>query len=138
MRRALPFAALLLVIPCVATASQETLEARCPEANDFSPVAEMVCARALRGASSAQLLATLADRWHEGWLASPSVRDLNLDGTSEIIVARAGLLLGWHLDGSIVLRVEVDGRIWASPLVADFDPSRNGLAVAFAERARMT
>ena len=84
-----------------------------------------------------QLLATLADRWHEGWLASPSVRDLDLDGTNEIVVARAGLLLGWHLDGSVVLRVEVDGRIWASPLVADFDPTRNGLEVAFAERARV-
>jgi hypothetical protein len=84
-----------------------------------------------------ELIATLADRWHEGWLASPAVADLDGDGTNEIVVARAGLLLGWHLDGTTPLRVEVDGRIWASPVVADLVPSRPGLEVAFAERANL-
>lgn len=84
-----------------------------------------------------ELLATLADRWHEGWLASPSVADLDGDGTNEIVVARAGLLLGFHLDGSTPLRVEVDGRIWASPVVADLVPTHAGLEVAFAERENL-
>src|SRR5688500_9070348 len=32
-----------------------------------------------------ELLIKLADRYHEGWLASPAVADLNGDGTNEII-----------------------------------------------------
>ncbi len=83
------------------------------------------------------LLATLSDRWHEGWLASPAVADLDGDGTNEIVVARAGLLLAWHLDGSVAMRFEVEGRIWASPIVADLVPSHAGLEVAFAERANV-
>lgn len=84
-----------------------------------------------------ELVATLADRWHEAWLGSPAVADLDGDGTREIVVARAGLLIAWHLDGTIAMRVEVDGRIWASPIVGDLAPSRAGLEVAFAERARI-
>jgi hypothetical protein len=83
------------------------------------------------------LLATLADRYHEGWLASPAVADLDADGTNEIVIARAGLLLGFHLDGSTPLRVEVEGRIWASPIVGDLVTSHAGLEVAFAERERV-
>jgi hypothetical protein len=83
------------------------------------------------------LLATLSDRWHDGWLASPAVADLDGDGTNEIVVARAGLLLAWHIDGSVAMRFEVDGRIWASPIVADLVPSHAGLEVAFAERANV-
>ena len=81
--------------------------------------------------------ATLADRWHEGWLASPAVADLDADGTPEIIVARAGLVLGWHRDGEVVFRAEVEGRVWASPVVADLAPSRPGLEVAVAARGRV-
>ncbi|MBX7191865.1 MAG: VCBS repeat-containing protein [Sandaracinaceae bacterium] len=80
------------------------------------------------------LLATLTDRWQEGWLASPAVADLDGDGTNEIVLARAELLLVFHLDGSIVGRVEVDGRIWASPIVAELVSSHPGLEIAFAER----
>ena len=36
-----------------------------------------------------ELLTKLADRYHEGWLASPAVADLNGDGTNEIIILRA-------------------------------------------------
>lgn len=83
------------------------------------------------------MIASVADRWHESWLGSPAVADLDGDGTSEIIVARSGLLLGWHLDGTVVLRVEVEGRIWASPIVADIVPERAGLEVAFASRGEI-
>ncbi|MEZ4228105.1 MAG: VCBS repeat-containing protein [Polyangiaceae bacterium] len=77
-----------------------------------------------------QLVAELGDRWHESWLASPAVADLDGDGTSEIISARHGLVLGWHLDGTIVFRQEVDGRCWASPVVADLRTDLPGLEVA--------
>lgn len=82
-----------------------------------------------------ELVATLFDRWHEGWLGSPAVADLDGDGTREILAPRGNLLLGWHLDGTIVFRAEVDGgRIWASPVVADLVPERAGLEVAVAAR----
>jgi FG-GAP-like repeat len=82
-----------------------------------------------------ELLATLYDSWHEGWLGSPAVADLDGDGTPEILAPRGNLLLGWHLDGSVVLRMEVDsGRIWASPVVADLVGSSPGLEVAVAAR----
>jgi hypothetical protein len=38
------------------------------------------------------LVQTLSDRWHEGWLGSPAVADLDGDGTTEIIVPRDELL----------------------------------------------
>lgn len=82
-----------------------------------------------------ELLATLYDSWHEGWLGSPAVADLDGDGTPEILAPRGNLLLGWHLDGSVVLRLEAgDGRIWASPVVADLVGSSPGLEVAVAAR----
>jgi hypothetical protein len=82
-------------------------------------------------------IAALADRWHEGWLASPVVADLDGDGTREIIAARSGRLLAFHLDGSIEFSLDVDGRIWASPVVADVIPEHAGLEIAFAERQRI-
>ncbi len=84
-----------------------------------------------------ELLATLSDRYHEGWLASPTIADLDGDGENEIILARAGLLLALHLDNTVVFRVETAGRIWSSPVVADLVPERPGLEVAFATRGQI-
>ncbi len=81
-----------------------------------------------------QLLASIVDRWHEGWLASPSVADLDEDGTSEIILARSGRLSVWHADESEQWAVDVDGRIWASPVVGDLLPNSPGLEIAIASR----
>ncbi|MCC6872945.1 MAG: VCBS repeat-containing protein [Sandaracinaceae bacterium] len=94
------------------------------------------------GGSSAvaepELLATLSDRWHEGWLASPAVADLDGDGENEIVLGRHGMLIAFHLDNSVVFRVETDGdRIWSSPVVSDLVPERAGLEVAFAARERI-
>lgn len=83
------------------------------------------------------LVATLFDRWHEAWLGSPAVADLDGDGTPEIIVARDELLIAWHLDNSIVFRNETGGRIWSSPVVADLVPGRPGLEVAAASRGQI-
>lgn len=80
------------------------------------------------------LLTTLFDRWHEGWLSSPAVADLDGDGENEIIVPRDSLLQVWHLDGTIVHQKELPGRIWASPVVADLRPDIPGLEVAVASR----
>ncbi len=80
-----------------------------------------------------ELLATLSDRWHESWLASPGVADLDGDGTNEIVVARADRLLVWHLDGTVVWSVDVAGRIWASPVIADLTDAP-GLEVAVSAR----
>ncbi|MBI5499359.1 MAG: VCBS repeat-containing protein [Deltaproteobacteria bacterium] len=80
------------------------------------------------------LVATLFDRWHEAWLGSPAVADLDGDGTNEILVPRDEVLLGWHIDGSVVFRQETRGRIWAPPVVGDLVPSRPGLEVAVASR----
>jgi hypothetical protein len=76
------------------------------------------------------LKASLSDQWHEGWLASPAAADLDGDGTTEIVAARHGRVLVWHLDGSIVWKNDVDGRCWASPVVADLRPDLDGLEVA--------
>lgn len=77
-----------------------------------------------------ELIASLGDRWHEAWLASPVAADLDGDGTIEVLAARHGLVLGWHLDGEVVFRQEVEGRCWASPVVADLRPDLPGLEVA--------
>ena len=81
------------------------------------------------------LLATLFDSWHEAWLGSPVVADLDGDGTHEILAARGSMVLGWHLDGEVVLRLETEGgRVWSSPVVADLVGSSPGLEVAAASR----
>jgi len=99
------------------------------------------CAAAMGGGSDTvsapELVATLGDRWHESWQGSPAVADLDGDGTNEILSARSGLLIGWHLDGEVVFRAEVEGRIWASPIVADIVPERAGLEVAVAARGQI-
>lgn len=76
----------------------------------------------------------LADRYNEGWLASPAVIDLDGDGTTEIVLARADRLYVFHADGSIVWSANVTGRIWASPVIADLVPGQPGLEVAVAAR----
>jgi hypothetical protein len=74
-----------------------------------------------------ELIHELGDRWHESWLASPVVADLDGDGKREIIASRHGLVLGWHLDGTIVFRQQTEGRCWASPVLADLRPDLPGL-----------
>ncbi len=89
-------------------------------------------------AAEPKLVAELGDRWHEAWLGSPAVADLDEDGTMEILVPRDNLMLGWHLDGEIVFRTETaGGRIWASPVVADLLPDSSGLEVAAASRGEV-
>ena len=77
---------------------------------------------------------TLADRWHEAWLASPAVADLNGDGVVELVVPRHEQLIVWHVDGMIAWRAVLPGRIWSSPVVADLDKARPGLEVAVSAR----
>ncbi len=89
--------------------------------------------------SEPQLVATLFDRWHEAWLGSPAVADLDGDGTNEIIVPRDDVLLIWHLDGTIVRKLQgLPGRIWAPPVVADLRPDIPGLEVAVASRGQIS
>ncbi len=80
------------------------------------------------------LVQTLSDRWHEAWLGSPAVADLDDDGTKEIIVPRDELLQIWHLDGTLVSSAPMGGRIWSSPVVADLRADMPGLEVAAAAR----
>lgn len=110
-----------------------------PSIEDGSvPLPPPSCAPAEGGSTTVaapEPIAELSDRWHEAWLGSPAVVDLDGDGTREILAPRGGLLLGWHLDGEIVLRYETGaGRIWASPVVVDLVPEREGLEVAVAAR----
>ncbi|MBN1610477.1 MAG: VCBS repeat-containing protein [Polyangiaceae bacterium] len=84
-----------------------------------------------------ELVATLFDRWHEAWLASPAVADLDEDGTMELVVPRDDVLLIWHLDGTVVDKFEMPGRIWAPPVVADLRPDLPGLEVAVASRGQI-
>ncbi len=83
------------------------------------------------------LRATLSDRWHEGWLASPVALDVDGDGVKEIVAARSGRVNAWKLDGTLVASFDVDGRIWSSPIVADLIPEHAGMELAFAERGNL-
>ena len=76
------------------------------------------------------IVAQLGDQWHEAWLGSPAVVDLDGDGTIEIVGARHGRVLAWHADGTIVWSNDVEGRCWASPVVADLRADLPGLEVA--------
>lgn len=80
------------------------------------------------------LLLTLADRWEEGWLASPAVVDLDGDGANEIVVPRGEALVVWNADGTVRWKLETGvGRIWASPVIADF-AGDGALEIAIASR----
>jgi hypothetical protein len=107
---------------------------------DAAPLPPPSCAPASSGGSptvaTPVLAYTLADRWQEGWLASPAVADLDGDGTPEIIAPRHELLMVWHAGpdagGTEVWRASLPERIWASPVVVDLVASSPGLEVAVA------
>jgi hypothetical protein len=95
-----------------------------PEKRPPVPLPQAICTAAAGGQTATQapvLRTTLRDRFHEAWLASPAVADLDGDGTNEIVVPRHNRLIAWQPDGTIKWSVDLSqGRIWASPLVADF------------------
>jgi VCBS repeat protein len=80
--------------------------------------------------SAPELVAELRDGGEEAWLASPAVADLDGDGVVEIVAARAGVVVGWHADGGVAFRHEIEGRGWASPVVADLRRDLPGLEIA--------
>ncbi|MBL8679707.1 MAG: VCBS repeat-containing protein [Myxococcales bacterium] len=113
-------------------------DARTPPADVMMLPAPSCMAATGGGAATSMaptLLRTLSDRFHEGWLASPAVADLDRDGRNEIVIARAGKLLVYRPDGSIAWSFDVpsSGRIWASPVIVDLAGDAN-LEVAFAAR----
>jgi len=87
--------------------------------------------------SAPELAFELSDEWHESWLASPAVADLDADGVIEIVAARHGRVIVWHADGSVVWKNDVEGRCWASPVVADLVPGSPGLEVAQASEDKI-
>jgi hypothetical protein len=102
------------------------------------PPTTPACATAPDGGSADTalpvLLVTLADRWEEGWLASPAVVDLDGDGENEIVAPRGEALVVWSADGSVRWKLETGvGRIWASPVIADF-AGDGALEIAIASR----
>jgi hypothetical protein len=66
------------------------------------------------------LLFALADRFHEGWLGSPSVVDLDGDGKREIVLTRDQRVLVFGSDGKLRWSASVGGRIWSSAVTGDF------------------
>jgi hypothetical protein len=95
------------------------------------------CEAAAKGSATVQapvLKTKLADRWHEAWLESPAVADLDGDGKNEIVIARDDRLVVWNADGSVKWTFDTSvGRIWASPVVADFTGDAK-LEIAIASR----
>jgi hypothetical protein len=83
------------------------------------------------------LVTTLFDRWHEAWLASPAIVDLDGDGTNEIIVPRDDVVLIWNPSGELLHKFEVPGRVWAPPVVLDLRQDLPGLEVAVASRGQV-
>jgi hypothetical protein len=83
-----------------------------------------------------ELVLQLADRWHEGWLGSPAVVDLDGDGKNEILLARAERMLCFNADGSLKWMFDHDGRVWSSPVVANFRGDAE-LEIAFAARQQI-
>src|SRR5688572_5536947 len=70
--------------------------------DDPLPLPVPSCAPAAAGSpdvAAPELAYTIADRWHEGWLASPAVADLDGDGTAELVIPRDELLVVWRITG---------------------------------------
>jgi hypothetical protein len=84
-----------------------------------------------------QFVVGLSDAGSEAWLGSPAVVDLDGDGVREILATRDDSLIGWNLAGSVVFETATTGRIWSSPVVADFDRSEPGFEVAAAAGSRI-
>ena len=104
-----------------------------------SPIPSSPSCETAGGSASVQapvLKYQLADRWHEGWLASPAIADLDGDGKSEIVIAREEKLLCFGGDGALKWSFDFDGRSWASPIVADFTGDAR-LEIAFAARGQV-
>ena len=83
------------------------------------------------------LVRGLGDGGEEGWLGSPSVADLDDDGEKEIIAARDNGVIAWSVGGDVLWSNPVEGRTWASVVVADIDPDEPGLEVAAASRSQI-
>lgn len=83
-----------------------------------------------------ELLLTLTDRWHEGWLGSPAVVDLDGDGKNEILLAREERMLCFGADGALKWMFDHAGRTWSSPVVANFRGDSK-LEVVFAAREQI-
>lgn len=82
------------------------------------------------------LLHELQDDDESAWLGSPAVADLDGDGKNEIIITHNGNLVVWNADGSPKWRFDESqerGRIWSSPVVADFRDDAQ-LEIVFAAR----
>lgn len=88
-----------------------------------------------------ELLLELTGDDESAWLGSPAVADLDGDGSNEIVVTRNGHVLVWGADGKERWRYEApqqSGRIWSSPIVADFrDDLRLEVVVAARDRVWM-
>jgi FG-GAP-like repeat len=86
-----------------------------------------------------ELLLRLSDDDESAWLGSPAVADLDGDGSREIIITHNGNLVVWNADGTQKWRFDEPqqtGRIWSSPVVADFrDDAR--LEIVIAARSRI-
>ena len=111
------------------------------EPADAAPLPAPACAPAatpLPAVPAPVLAYTLYDRWHEGWLASPAVVDLDGAGAPEIVVPRHELLLVWNAASPMpIWRASMPGRIWASPVALDLVPASPGLEVAVASRGEL-
>ena len=87
-------------------------------------------ARASREVAAPRLVRTLPGSWEEGWLASPTLIDLDGDGRKDIVAPRHGMLYAWRHDGTLLWRTAFGHsanaspstggqRIWASAAAAD-------------------
>jgi hypothetical protein len=79
-----------------------------------------------------ELRATLDASWDENWLASPTLVDLDGDGTLEIVAARHSVLYAYRGDGALLWQTawgqsassspeHGDTRMWASAVAGDLD-----------------
>lgn len=106
------------------------------DAGDPTLPATPTCAAAAHPAGAAvqapQLRATLPASFDENWLASPAIVDVDRDGRPDIVAARHSVLYAWRNDGTPLWHTAFghsasstpehgDSRMWASPVVGDFD-----------------